>query len=66
MPPRAAERFVAAVAHADQARLKGALGVLADLEVDTRGGSPLQAARGPENGLQEDSLALRAVEAIAS
>ena len=39
---------------------------LADLELDTRGGSPLPCARGPENGLEEDSLALRAVEAIAS
>lgn len=66
MPPRAAERFIAAVARSDPARLKGALGVLADLEVATRGGSPLPAARGPQDGLDEDSLALRAVEAIAS
>ncbi len=66
MPPRAAERFIAAVRQTDPARLRAALGVLADLELDTRGGSPLPAARGPENGLEEDSLALRAVEAIAS
>ena len=50
----------------DPARLRAALGVLADLEQDSRGGSPLPAARGPENGLEEDSLAMRAVEAIAS
>ncbi len=66
MPPRAAERFIAAVAATDPSRLKAALGVLADLEQDSRGGSPLPAARGPENGLEEDSLAVRAVEAIAS
>ncbi|HTY97648.1 MAG TPA: hypothetical protein VMB91_11455 [Solirubrobacteraceae bacterium] len=66
MPPRAAERFIAAVARTDPARLKGALSVLADLELATRGGSPLPTARRPENGLEEDSLALRAVEAIAS
>ncbi len=66
MPPRAAERFIAAVRRSDPARLRAALGVLADLELDTRGGSPLPSARGPENGLEEDTLALRAVEAIAS
>jgi DNA polymerase III subunit delta len=66
MPPRAAERFIAAVRGSDPARLRAALGVLADLELDSRGGSPLPAARRPQNGLEEDSLALRAVEAIAS
>jgi DNA polymerase-3 subunit delta len=66
MPPRAAERFIASVRQSDPARLRASLGVLADLELDTRGGSPLPCARGPENGLEEDSLALRAVEAIAS
>lgn len=66
MPPRAAERFIAAVRRSDAARLRAALGVLADLELDSRGGSPLPVARRPQNGLDEDSLALRAVEAIAS
>jgi DNA polymerase III subunit delta len=66
MPQRAAERFIAAVAATDPSRLKAALGVLADLEQDSRGGSPLPSARGPENGLEEDSLAVLAVEAIAS
>ena len=66
MPPRAAERFIAAVRRSDPARLRAALGVLADLELDSRGGSPLPSARSGENGLEEDSLALRAVEAIAS
>ncbi len=41
MPPRAAERFIAAVRQSDPARLRAALGVLADLELDSRGGSPL-------------------------
>ena len=38
MPPRAAERFVADVARTEPERLRAALGALADLELDTRGG----------------------------
>jgi DNA polymerase-3 subunit delta len=66
MPPRAAERFVKDVAQTDPERLRAALGVLADLELDTRGGSPLPAARSRMSGLDEDTLALRAIESITA
>jgi DNA polymerase-3 subunit delta len=65
MPSRAAERFVADVARSDPERLRAALGVLADLELDTRGGAELRAARSRMSGLHEDTLALRAIAAIA-
>ena len=42
MPSKAAERFVADVARADQERLKEGLCVLADLELDLRGGGLCQ------------------------
>ena len=64
MPARAAERFVADVARSDPERLRAALGVLADLELDSRGGAPLLAARNQMAGLNEDTLALRAIETI--
>jgi DNA polymerase III subunit delta len=64
MPARAAERFVADVARTDPDRLRRALGALADLELDSRGGAPLSAGRSPLAGLDEDTLALRAVETI--
>jgi DNA polymerase-3 subunit delta len=65
MPSRAAERFVADVARiADPERLRAALGVLADLELDTRGGAELRASRSRLSGLHEDTLALRAITAI--
>jgi DNA polymerase III subunit delta len=64
MPPKAAERFVADVARTEPERLRAALGVLADLELDTRGGSPLPRARSRMSGLDEDTQALRAIEAI--
>lgn len=66
MPPRAAERFVADVSRSDPERLRAALGVLADLELDTRGGAQLRAGRSRRSHLQEDTLALRAIESIAS
>ena len=65
MPARAAERFLADVARADPERLRAALGVLADLELDTRGGAELRAARSRRSYLHEDTLALRAITAIA-
>ena len=61
MPSRAAERFVADVARSDPERLRAALGVLADLELDTRGGAELRAGRSRLSGLHEDTLALRAI-----
>jgi DNA polymerase III subunit delta len=66
MPPRAAERFVRDVAQTEPERLRTALAALADLELDTRGGSPLPAARSRMSGLDEETLALRAIEAITS
>jgi DNA polymerase III subunit delta len=66
MPPRAAERFVADVARSDPERLRVALGVLADLELDTRSGAQLRAGRSRRSHLNEDTLALRAIDAIVS
>jgi DNA polymerase-3 subunit delta len=65
MPARAAERFVADVARSDPERLKQAVATLAQLELDTRGGAPLSASRTSHVGLQEDTQALQALEAIA-
>ena len=66
MPPRAAERFVADVARTDPDRLRRALGVLADLELDSRGGAAISSSRSPQAMLDEDTIALRAIEAITS
>ena len=66
MPARAGERFVADVARNDPDRLRRALCALADLEVDSRGGAALAAARSPLAGLEEDTLVLRAIEAITA
>jgi DNA polymerase III subunit delta len=64
MPSRAAERFVADVARTDPDRLRRALGVLADLELDSRGGAVLSLSRSALAGLSEDTLAVRAIEEI--
>ncbi len=64
MPARAAERFVADVARTDPDRLRTALAALADLELDSRGGAPLASSRTALAGLDEDTLALRAIEAV--
>ena len=64
MPARAAERFVADVARSDPERLRAALGALAELELDSRGGAPLPRGRTHTSGLHEDTLALRAIERI--
>ncbi len=66
MPPRAAERFVADVACTEPEQLRAALGALADLELDTRGGAPVSAHRSRLSGLQEDTLALRAIQAATT
>jgi DNA polymerase-3 subunit delta len=65
MPARAAERFVADVARGDPERLRAAVARLAQLELDTRGGAPLASSRSPLAGLDEDTLALAAIEQIA-
>jgi DNA polymerase-3 subunit delta len=66
MPPRAAERFLADVARSEPERLRAALGTLADLELDTRGGAPLRSDRRPLAALEEDTLALRAIASITA
>jgi DNA polymerase III subunit delta len=65
MPARAAERFLGDVARAEPEQLRAAIAALADLELDTRGGSPLPGSRSRLSGLDEDTLALRTLEAIA-
>jgi DNA polymerase III subunit delta len=66
MPPKAATRFVADVVRSDPDRLRRALGALADLELDTRGGAALTSARSSGTSLEEDTQALCAIEAIAA
>jgi DNA polymerase-3 subunit delta len=66
MPARAAERFVADVARTDPDRLRDALGALAALEVDSRGGALIAAGRAPLAAMSEDTLALHAIEAITA
>jgi DNA polymerase III subunit delta len=66
MPARAAERFIADVARSDPERLREALGRLADLELDSRGGAPIPASRTALAGMSEDTLAVRAIEAITA
>jgi DNA polymerase-3 subunit delta len=65
MPARAAERLVADAAAAEPERLAAALGVLADFELDCRGGSPLASARGRMAGMDEDTLAVRTIEKVS-
>jgi DNA polymerase-3 subunit delta len=66
MPPRAADRFISDVARSEPERLRTALCRIADLELDTRGGAPLSGSRTPLSSLDEDTLALRAILAVAS
>jgi DNA polymerase III subunit delta len=66
MPARAAERFVADVAGSDPERLRAALGALADLELDSRGGAVIASSRAPIAALSEDTLALRAIQTMTS
>jgi len=66
MPPRAAERFVADVAKADPDRLRRALEALADMELDSRGGAAIVASRSPYATLDEDTIALHAIETITA
>jgi DNA polymerase-3 subunit delta len=66
MPARAAERFVADIARTDPERLRAALGTLADLELNSRGGAPLLASRTPLAPMSEDTIALSAIEAVTA
>jgi len=65
MPPRAADRFLEDVCRSDVQRLRAAIQALADLELNTRGGSQLPGARSSAASLEEDTLALGALQAIA-
>jgi DNA polymerase-3 subunit delta len=66
MRGRAAERFMAEVSRADPDRLRRALGVLADLELDSRGGAAVLADRSALAPLGEDTIALRALASITA
>jgi DNA polymerase-3 subunit delta len=78
MPARAAKRLVADVARSDPDRLRRALGELADLELDSRGGPPApggppggqkersEEGRPPISALTEDTIALCAIEVISA
>lgn len=65
MPPKAAERFIADVAKADEERLTGGLCLLADLELDLRGGGRTRASRRPDAMLSEQTVAILAIAEIA-
>jgi DNA polymerase-3 subunit delta len=56
MPPKAAQSFISDVSRTDATKLRRALSVLADLELDTHGRSPLE----------PDTIALRAIGQIAA
>jgi len=66
--PWAAQRLAAALAGADSGRLRAGLVELAELELLSRGGAAVVARRPGElraaAALQEDTLALRAIEAM--
>ena len=66
LPQRAAERLVADASRCDPDRLRRALAVLADLELDSRGGAVLLADRSPLAPLDEDTIALRAIAEITA
>jgi DNA polymerase-3 subunit delta len=66
MPPRAADRFIADVARTEPEHLRAALCRIADLELDTRGGPELSESRTSLSSLEEDTLAVRAILAVAS
>jgi DNA polymerase-3 subunit delta len=66
MPQRAAERFIADVSRSDPERLRRAMIELADLELDSRGGAPLVARRSQLAPLNEDTIALQRIAAVAA
>lgn len=65
MPPKIAQRFVSKLASADETALRRSLGVLADLELDLRGGERVVPQSRPGGSLAEQTLAVLTVEAIA-
>jgi DNA polymerase III subunit delta len=65
MPPKAAAQLIAEVSRSEPQRLHAALGTLSDLELNSRGGSPVSATRSPDAALSEETLALATIQAIA-
>jgi DNA polymerase-3 subunit delta len=65
IPSGAADRLLAEAERSDPERLRNALAVLADLELDSRGGAPIRSRRTSLAGMSEDTLVVRAIEAIA-
>jgi DNA polymerase-3 subunit delta len=66
MPPRAAERLISDVERRDPEQLRAALGRIAAMELDSRGGAVLGADRDPFAGMDEDTLVQRAIEEICA
>jgi DNA polymerase III subunit delta len=66
MPSRVADRLIADIARSDPDRLRRALAVMAELELDSRGGAVRLADRDPHAGMDEDTIAVRAIEAITA
>lgn len=66
MSPRIAERYLADVSRSSPERLRLALAALADLELDSRGGSVLSGGRSAIAAMSEDTLALTSLEKIAA
>ena len=64
MPARAAERFVADVARTSPTGCAGRSRSSPTLELDSRGGAPLPREQDGGCGIGEDTIALRAIEAI--
>ncbi len=64
MPSRAADRLISEVQRADPEQLRGALRELAQLELDSRGGAIVTGSRSSLAALGEDTLAVRAIEAM--
>jgi DNA polymerase III subunit delta len=65
MPSRAAEHLLADISRTDPESLREALALMADMELDSRGGAPIRASRTTLAGMSEDTLAVRTIEAIA-
>jgi DNA polymerase III subunit delta len=66
MPPKAADRLIKDVQRSDPARLRGAIGALARLELDTRGGAVLVRDRDALAEMGEDTLVTRVIEEICA
>jgi DNA polymerase-3 subunit delta len=64
MPPRAAERYITVISRSTPERLRSALTALANLELDSRGGSILSGSRSAIAATSEDTLMLRSIEKI--